>query len=353
MVDPPIQEPTTSAEKKRLKEAEKLFGRLLEAAKKQVDPPAPLRQQIRLGSDCSGLGSDFLAMKLLGCNVKPVFCSEICPDKVILMTAMHHKFGHSARVMGDISARDVESMDAVDVFVSGAPCPAYSAAGLKKALADPRGAVILHSLEYVVAKRPRITILENVRGLSQGDNKCIMQKIIEILKAANYSVRAEIVDTAQHGLPHSRNRLYIAAWQSVDGLFHSFLYLKLMIYSTAPAKSIQVAIQRQCLVEKFNFPQPVAMPDFKQFVVKGVVQKTNLCKYTDKRLREFNDSSSKTKPADGYVFMDLLSSGKFGGTTVTVGKCPCITKACLGRFYFSCETTSACFNVLPSATINV
>lgn len=222
MVDPPIQEPTTSAEKKCLKEAEKLFGRLLEDAKKQVDPPAPLRKQIRLGSDCSGLGSDFLAMKLLGCDVKPVFCSEICPDKVILMTAMHHKFGHSPRVMGDISARDVESMDAVDVFVSGAPCPAFSAAGLKKALADQRGAVILHSLEYVVAKRPRIAILENVRGLSQGDNKCIMQKIIEILKTANYSVRAEIVDTAEHGLPHSRNRLYIAAWQSVDGLFLFF-----------------------------------------------------------------------------------------------------------------------------------
>ena len=114
-----------------------------------------------------------------------------------------------------------------------------------------------------------------------------------------------------------------------------------MIYPTAPAKSIQVAIHRQCLVEKFHFPQPVAMPDFKQFVVKGVVQKANLCKYTDKRLREFHESScSKTKP-DGYVFMDLLSSGKFGGTTVTVGKCPCITKACLGRLYFSCETTSA------------
>ena len=106
--------------------------------------------------------------------------------------------------------------------MSGAPCPAFSAAGLKKALADQRGAVILHSLEYVVAKRPRIAILENVRGLSQGDNKCIMQKIIEILKTANYSVRAEIVDTAEHGLPHSRNRLYIAAWQSVDGLFLFF-----------------------------------------------------------------------------------------------------------------------------------
>lgn len=207
---------TSSNEEKALKRnAEEFMEDLLklskEAPAKSDEKCSHQPGKIRLGSDCSGLGSDFLALKLLGCDVVPIFCTEICQDKIKLMSVMHAKFGHSPTIMGDITSRDVDSMPCVDVFVSGAPCPAYSSCGKKKALADSRGAVILHSLHYVVRKRPRVVIVENVKGLTDKKNEEILQNIFKILRQCGYSVASEVVDTAQHGVPQSRNRVYIAA----------------------------------------------------------------------------------------------------------------------------------------------
>ena len=195
--------------------AEELFSELVELSLQEPERAMEYHRQgdeIRLGSDCCGLGSDFLALKLLGCDIKPLFCSEICPDKIKMMTIMHAKFGHSPLIMGDIKDRQYDTMPTVDLFVSGAPCPAFSSVGRKKALSDKRGVVILHSLKYIVLKRPPVALLENVTGLSHKPNRPILDKIILVLKNAGYRVSAEIIDTSDHGIPHSRHRIYIASW---------------------------------------------------------------------------------------------------------------------------------------------
>lgn len=195
--------------------AEELFSELVELSLQEPERAMEYHRQgdeIRLGSDCCGLGSDFLALKLLGCDIKPRFCSEICPDKIKMMTIMHAKFGHSPLIMGDIKDRQYDTMPTVDLFVSGAPCPAFSSVGRKKALSDKRGVVILHSLKYIVLKRPPVALLENVTGLSHKPNRPILDKIILVLKNAGYRVSAEIIDTSDHGIPHSRHRIYIASW---------------------------------------------------------------------------------------------------------------------------------------------
>ena len=281
--------------------------------------------KIRLGSDCSGLSSDFLALKLLGCDVVPIFCTEICQEKIKLMSVMHAKFGHSPQIMGDITSRDVDSMPYVDVFVSGAPCPAYSSCGKKKALSDARGAIILHSLHYAVCKRPRVLVLENVKGLSSKKNEKILQNIFKILRQCGYSVASELVDTAQHGVPHSRNRIYIAARRDFGVGLLTLIFLVCFKFHYLN----QVAMLKDERVEKFRFPTPVPMPDVKKFLVNNVIQKDSLSKCNSNVLEHLQGKATGVK---GYVFMDLMSSAQF--SSISEGKCPCITRACLGLYYF-------------------
>ena len=44
---------------------------------------------LRLGSDCSGYGSDFLALKQCGVNVRTIFCAEIDANKVNMLAKTH------------------------------------------------------------------------------------------------------------------------------------------------------------------------------------------------------------------------------------------------------------------------
>ena len=252
-----------------------------------------------LGSDCSGLSSDFLALKMCGIPVEGVFISEIDPSKLSMSRTMHARFGCSPRVMGDIANRDPEMTPQVDLYVTGPPCPPYSSAGKKKALKDDRGVVLIHSLKYVVLRRPRILMLENVKGLTHAKNRHILDKIVKILRNCNYTCKAEVVNTAQHGLPHNRERLYLIAVQKVDDK----------------------------KLEPFVFPSTVDMAKLERFMVHS-------CPQSDKKLSDREYIMMKSlkkkfnlgKPEDltEEVVMDVGATLAFA--SCMTGQSPCLTK---------------------------
>jgi DNA (cytosine-5)-methyltransferase 1 len=53
----------------------------------------------------------------------------------------------------------------LDVLVGGPPCQTFSTAGRRKTVQDPRGSLIWQFLRYVEVIRPRVFLMENVRGL--------------------------------------------------------------------------------------------------------------------------------------------------------------------------------------------
>jgi DNA (cytosine-5)-methyltransferase 1 len=74
---------------------------------------------------------------------------------------------------GDISDLDpFEVMRAVglepgelDVLVGGPPCQSFSTAGRRGTTQDPRGTLLWQFLRFVEAMRPKVFVMENVRGL--------------------------------------------------------------------------------------------------------------------------------------------------------------------------------------------
>jgi len=80
---------------------------------------------------------------------------------------------HLAVFEGDI--RDVSPEDVlektglraedIDVIVGGPPCQSFSTAGRRGTIQDPRGTLLWEFLRFVDAIRPKIFLMENVRGL--------------------------------------------------------------------------------------------------------------------------------------------------------------------------------------------
>lgn len=115
--------------------------------------------------------------------------------------------------LGDMTKIDWNDTPPVEILTGGYPCQPFSYAGHRKGDKDER-----HLWPYVCAAidalRPRLAILENVRGhlsLGFGD-------VLSDLSRVGYDARWAVVRASDAGAPHSRARLFIAAYPSGPGL---------------------------------------------------------------------------------------------------------------------------------------
>lgn len=130
------------------------------------------------GATCfSGIGAPEVAMPW----VDWVWHSEIEPFPCAVMAQRHPNNLN----LGDILAPDfierAKALGPLDLMVGGPPCQAFSIAGLRQSLADPRGNLSLRWVQVLHAIRPTIAVTENVPGwLSTGDNAfgCFLAGIV-------------------------------------------------------------------------------------------------------------------------------------------------------------------------------
>ena len=179
-------------------------------------PKPRLNQTFSIASDCSGYGSELLALRLLGLQKKAeaVMTCECCEKK----RALHHVMADSCgfdltncRLYVDISARDNNQAPRADLYCAGWPCPSYSKLGKRKGVSDARGMVILHGLSYVASRRPRTLVLEQVSAILEKKHRRVWQFIQKTLRGLKYEFTYEILNTRHFGIPQSRPRLYLVA----------------------------------------------------------------------------------------------------------------------------------------------
>jgi len=111
----------------------------------------------------------------------------------------------------DVTTRDNKKTPVVDVYVAVFPCQPFSSAGLQQGFSDSkgRGEIFFYVLDYIRTKKPKVFILENVSGLVKLDGGRYLQDILTELKSLGiYNIYHEILDTKNHGVPHSRRRWY-------------------------------------------------------------------------------------------------------------------------------------------------
>lgn len=140
---------------------------------------------------------------------------------------------HGDFPFGDITKVPVEDIPDHDVLIGGFPCQPFSHAGLKLGIEDTRGTLFHNIAEILDKKRPKMALLENVKGLISHDDGYTLQVILRTLTNIGYhcninkeliehgtpkQIQAEakkmVLKSIDFGVPQNRQRIYIVLWRN-------------------------------------------------------------------------------------------------------------------------------------------
>ena len=128
-------------------------------------------------------------------------------------------------ILGDINEIELNSLPEFDVLIGGFPCQPFSMMGAEKGFEDTRGTLffrIAEILKYKIdqGRKPRTVILENVRSLRTHNKGKTFKTIKRVLEnELNYKVFDQVLNTADYGIPQTRNRTYIVSFANDNAEF--------------------------------------------------------------------------------------------------------------------------------------
>lgn len=163
-------------------------------------------RQLKYISLFSGIEAATVAWKPLGW--KPVAYSEIDPfPKAVLA---HNYPG--VPDLGDMTKVDWSKYHGtVDIVVGGSPCQAFSIAGFRKALGDPRGQLMLEYLRACHEIDPEWVVWENVPGVLSADGGrafgSLLAGVAELWPDGGAAWR--VLDAQFFGVAQRRRRVFL------------------------------------------------------------------------------------------------------------------------------------------------
>ncbi len=118
-------------------------------------------------------------------------------------------FGEENHVTADIRGINPENIPDFDLLCAGFPCQAFSVAGKRKGFKETRGTLFFEILRIAKAKRPRLLLLENVKGLLNHDGGRMFTIILQALDELGYWVEWQVLNSKHYGVPQNRERVFI------------------------------------------------------------------------------------------------------------------------------------------------
>ncbi len=169
----------------------------------------------------AGVGGMRIAAALNGANC--VFTSEI--DKFARSTYSQNFEIPETEIFGDVREIDPKDVPDHELLLAGFPCQPFSYAGKKLGFRDAtRGTLFFYIAEIIAAKRPRMVLLENVRGLMSQDGGRTFKIIVDTLSELGYVVHAKLLNARDFGLPQNRVRLFMVAIRDDLDWAHMFAF---------------------------------------------------------------------------------------------------------------------------------
>ena len=160
---------------------------------------------MRYLSICSGIEAASVAWHPLGWQ--PVAFAEI--EKFPSAVLAHH--WPDVPNLGDMTKHnDWPDTLRPNLIVGGTPCQAFSVAGLRKGLADPRGNLTLTFLAIVAQHRPAWVVWENVPGVLS-DKTGAFGAFLGGLAELGYGWAYRVLDAQHFGVAQRRRRVFVVA----------------------------------------------------------------------------------------------------------------------------------------------
>jgi len=139
------------------------------------------------------------------------FCEiEPFPSEVL---KYHYPDVPNLHDVSKITEETIEELDEIDLVVGGSPCQAFSVAGLRKGLEDPRGNLTLEFLRVVSIVNPKWVLWENVPGVLS-DNTGALLQLMNGLNELGYNVDLTERDAQFFGVPQRRRRIFLICKRS-------------------------------------------------------------------------------------------------------------------------------------------
>lgn len=138
---------------------------------------------------------------------KNIGYSEI--DKYAIQVYEKH-FKH--KNYGDATKINPRELPDFDLLVGGFPCQAFSIAGKRKGFDDTRGTLFFDIARILAEKKPRLVVLENVKGLLSHEGGKTFQTIIGVLTDLGYFVEWQVLNSKNFGVPQNRERVFIIGY---------------------------------------------------------------------------------------------------------------------------------------------
>ena len=157
---------------------------------------------MRYLSVCSGIEAASVAWKPLGWEAVAFAEIEKFPSAVL---AHHYP---DVPNWGDMTKFKDWPDEPVDLLVGGTPCQAFSVAGLRKGLADPRGNLTLTYLAVAAKYRPQWVVWENVPGVLS-DGTGAFGAFLGGLGELGYGFAYRVLDAQYAGVPQRRRRVFV------------------------------------------------------------------------------------------------------------------------------------------------
>lgn len=133
----------------------------------------------------------------------------------------------------------------IDVLVGGPPCQGFSMAG-RRQHDDPRNQLFGQYLRLVEIIKPKIVLIENVRGFTMdfavGESVTNYADALRAVLSEDYKVYERLLDLSQFGVPQARTRYFVIAVRTSVSTADPFKLLEDRIPSFLRAQGISAPV---------------------------------------------------------------------------------------------------------------
>ena len=174
---------------------------------------------VKYGSDFTGLNAVGIALARMEVPFTKVFSSDSAPECRRVLKCQKDP----GKIYEDVLTRPPADEEYVDLYTWTPPCQSFSAGGKRQGIKVKNGRLLASGLKYVKANRPRVAILENVKGLTFKCFQPVLKGVIKALNDCQYEVHHRTLNAHDYGAPQERDRLILVAIRN-DSVRHKFTW---------------------------------------------------------------------------------------------------------------------------------
>ena len=165
---------------------------------------------LKLLSLFTGIGAFEKALENLGINYELVGFSEIDKFAIKSYCTIHNLPEY--KNLGDVSKIEIDKIPDFDLLTWGFPCQDISIAGRMKGIKEgTRSGLYYEGYKILKAKRPGISIIENVKNLTSKRFKEQFETILKDIEEWGYNNYWQVLNAKNYSVPQNRERIFIVS----------------------------------------------------------------------------------------------------------------------------------------------